>query len=160
MQTLQTRQSRRMKWSSRLGALVASSLLVVVLSSCQRAPPEDRLRAAVKDLQTAIQERDAALTRDGLAEDFVGPEGLDRDGATRLAQLMFLRHRNVDVALGPMQVDMQADHATVAFTAVLTGGTSGLLPDSGRIYKVRTGWRLEDNEWRLTSAHWTARGGG
>lgn len=149
-----------MKWSSRSGAWVALSLLVVFLSSCQRAAPEERLRAAVEDLQAAIQQRDTASMRDWLAGDFIGPEGLDRDGVRRLAQLMYLRHRNVDVAIGPMQVDMQTDHATVAFTAVLTGATGGLLPDSGRIYNVRTGWRLEGEVWRLTSAQWTAVGEG
>ncbi|MDQ3510986.1 MAG: nuclear transport factor 2 family protein [Pseudomonadota bacterium] len=131
-------------------------LLAAALSSCGRAPPEERLREAIGQMQVAIEERDAGSIEDALAEDFIGPDGLDRTGARRLAQVVFLRHRDVGVTLGPLRVDMKQDHATVEFAAVLTGGSGDLLPDSGRIYDVRTGWRMEGDEWRLTSAQWSA----
>lgn len=43
------------------------------------------------------------------------------------------------------------------FTAALTGGSGGLLPESGQIYEVETGWRLDDGEWRLIQADWKPR---
>jgi len=52
---------------------------------------------------------------------------------------------------------MQPRHATVAFDAALTGGSGRLLPDAARLYSVETGWRLDDGEWRLTSATWEPR---
>ena len=135
----------------------ASLLLLMfaaALVSCQRSPPEQRLRESVQSLQEILQRGDAASMDDWLAEDFIGPGGLDRVGARRLAQMMHLRHRSIDIALGPMQVHLRQEHATVEFTAVLTGGSGGLLPDSGRLINVTTGWRMEGNQWRLTSAQW------
>jgi len=129
-------------------------VFVAALASCQRSPPEQRLREAVQSLQEILQRGDAASLDDWLAEDFIGSGGLDRDGARRLAQVMQLRHRNIDVALGPMQVRLQPAHATVEFTAVITGGSGGLLPDSGQLFNVTTGWRMDANQWRLTSAQW------
>ncbi len=148
------RRVRRQGW----GAALTLALLVVGLASCQRPPPEQRLREAVGELQLAIEDRDAGAIDDWLAEDFIGPGGLDRAGARRMAQMMFLRHRDVGVALGPLRVDMQQEHATVEFTAALTGGRGGLLPESGRIHHVKTGWRLRDDDWQLTSAQWSSAG--
>ena len=140
----------------RFGAWLLLLMLFAALASCQRTLPEQRLREAVQSLQEVVQRGDAASMDDWLAEDFIGPGGLDRDGARRLAQVMHLRHRNIDVALGPMQVQLRPGHATVEFTAMLTGGSGGLLPDSGQLFNVTTGWRMDANQWRLTSAQWVA----
>lgn len=144
-----------MRQPLRFALLLALLFPVAMLSSCQRPPPEQRLREAIDGLQQSIENRDAAAIEDWLADDFIGPDGLDRPGARRLAQLMYMRHRDVGVTMGPVQVELRPEHATVEFTAALTGGSGGLLPEAGRIYDVRTGWRLDDNEWRLTSAQWT-----
>lgn len=129
--------------------------LTVLFAACARTDPEKELRASVAGLQAAVDARDASAIGDVLAEDFVGTEGLDRQGARRTAQMVFLRHQQVAATLGPLDVVMQDDHATVRFTAVLTGGAGGLLPDTGQLYDVQTGWRLQEGEWKLTSATWT-----
>jgi hypothetical protein len=36
---------------------------------------------------------------------------------------------------------------------VLTGG-SGLVPERGRWYKARTGWRRDGSDWMLISVSW------
>jgi len=129
--------------------------LTALFAGCSRTDPEQAVRARVAGLQAAVAARDASAIADVLAEDFVGPEGLDRQGARRMAQLVFLRHQQVASKLGPLEVTMQDDHATVRFTAVLTGGAGGLLPDTGQLYDVQTGWRMQDGNWKLTSAKWT-----
>lgn len=131
-------------------------VLAVLLSACGRTPPEQALRNRIDALQQAIESRDGADVRDALADDFIGPDGLDRDGARRLAQGLFLRNQQIGVVLGPLDVEMQQDHATVHCTAALTGGSGGLLPDSGQLYDVTTGWRLEDGDWNLTSIAWSS----
>ena len=130
--------------------------LAIALAACTRTPPEDKLRATIAGMQDAIGKRDVSALRDAMAGDFIGPDGLDRDGARRIAQVMFLRYREVGVVLGPLDVELAAQHATVRFSATLTGG-AGMLPDSGQIYDVETGWRLEDGEWRLVNANWKSR---
>jgi hypothetical protein len=133
------------------GWLLATVLLIV---SCARTPPEQALREAVAGLQAAVEARDGAALQDALAEDFIGPEGLDRAGARRMATLYLMRHDRVGVTMGPLEVSLQEPHATVRFTAAVTGGGGRLLPDSGQVYAVQTGWRLEGGEWKLTSASW------
>lgn len=130
-------------------------LALALMAGCQRSPPEQRLRESITAVQEAIETRDAGGLEEWLAADFVGPDGLDRDGARRLAQLMYLRYRNVGVAVGPVRIELREQHATVEFTAVLTGGSSGLLPERGRLYSVQTGWRLRDGDWKMTSARWS-----
>ena len=127
------------------------------LAGCARTPPEQALRETIAELEAAVEDRDAAAVEAQLAEDFIGPEGLDRDGARRLAQLLFLRYRSADATLGPLEIALQDRHATVRFTAALTAGAGGFLPESGQVYQVETGWRLEDDEWRLVSAAWNPR---
>ena len=140
---------RRLAWMIAVGALLA-------LDGCTRTPPEQALRNTIDQLQAAIEQRDAQALQQHLAGDFIGPDGLDHDGARRLAQLVFLRHRDVAANLGPLQIQMRERNATVRFTAVLTGGRGALLPETGQVYRVETGWRLEGDAWRLTSAHWQA----
>ena len=128
------------------------------LGGCARPPPEQALREAIAELQAAVEARESAIFEERLAEDFIGPHGLDREGARRTAQALYLRHREVGITLGPIDVVLQEGHATVRFDAVLTGSSgAGLLPDSGQVYEVTTGWRLEDGEWRMTSAQWEPR---
>lgn len=118
------------------------------------------MRVTIDASQQSLEARDAASLSDVVAEDFVGPDGMDRAGLRRMAQAAFLRYRSVGVKLGPMRVDMAADgrHATVSFTAALTGGEGALLPESARIHAVESGWREGDGgEWELTSLRWDAR---
>jgi hypothetical protein len=130
--------------------------VVLVLAACTRAPPEERLRATVAGLEAAIEQHDTSSLQDAIASDFIGPDGLDRDGARRMAQLMFLRYRDVRVTLGPLHVELAQEHATIRCTAAITSG-AGFLPENGQVYDVETGWRLEGGEWRLVNAHWQPR---
>lgn len=137
------------------GWIMAVALLGALLAGCARTPPEEALREAFDGVQAAIEARDAGDLAGFLADDFIGPGGLDRDGARRLAALHFMRHGSVGVLPGPLDIELQGDHARVRFSAVLSGGSGRLLPDSAQAWQVDTGWRLVDGEWRMTSADWT-----
>ena len=129
-------------------------VLLSVLAGCARTPPEQALRDTMSKLQDAVEKRDAGALRALLADDFIGPDGLDRDGAQRLAQGTFLRYRNVEARIGPLDIELQDQHARVRFDAVVSGGSGGLLPESGQVYALETGWRLEAGEWLLVNAGW------
>ena len=142
-----TRTSRRCAW-------IVAGMALLILLACTKTPPEQALRDTIADLQAAVEARDASAMESFLADDFVGPDGMDRDGARRMAALYLMRHDSVGATTGPLTVQMQTDHARVDFTAALTGGSGRLLPESGRVYAVRTGWRVEDGDWKMTSASW------
>jgi len=128
--------------------------VVFVMACCARTPSEEALRRSLGSLQRALEERDAATFEDLLAEDFVGPDGLDRSGARRIAALHWMRHRKVGVTVGPLDVQVKDQHGTVRFKAALTGGSGRLLPEAAQAYDVETGWRFDDGQWHMTSAAW------
>lgn len=147
------------EWSKagriRVQAVRAAFLVLVLLvaSGCSRPPAEQALRETIASMQAAAEERDANGLAGHLAEDFIGPGGMDRDGFRRYAALAWLRSRAVGVTLGPLDVDVSGEHARVRFTAATRGG-AGILPDSAGLYQVDTAWRVEAGEWRLISAEW------
>jgi len=140
------------------GTIAPLVLAVLVMQAgCTRTPPEQELRSALTSLQASFEARDVSTLEETLASDFVGHDGLDRDGARRLAKLMFLRHRHIGATLGPPRISIRDQHATVRFTAALTGGAGGILPDAASVHDVETAWRMEGGEWRLISAQWKPR---
>lgn len=134
------------------------AILVVALSGCTRAAPEQRLRATLEAMHQAIEARQIGAAMAPVAEDFVGEQGLDAAGLRRLMQLQMLGNRRIGVTLGPVDVQLRDDTARVRFTALLTGGSGRWLPEQAQTYQVTTGWRLQDGDWQLTYAQWEPAG--
>ena len=102
----------------------------------------------------AAEARDSETLVENFADDFTGPGAMDRDRFRRYLALIWLRNRNVGVTLGPLEVELVGqDRARVNFTAAARGGI-GWMPERAEVYQVRTGWRLEGDEWKLISADW------
>lgn len=128
------------------------------LAGCARPDPEQALRERVAELQAAIESKDAAAVQQFLAPDFVGNDGMDRRQARATAMLLLARYKQVGTTFGPLDVRMQPPaNATVAFSAIATGGAGGLLPEDAQAYEVTTAWRETDGEWLLYHAAWTPR---
>lgn len=137
---------------------LATLLLAIAMgvSGCARTPPEQALREALDGLLQAVEAGDAVELRAYLADDFIGPDGLDREGARRMATLYLMRHDGVGATTGPLDLELQGDHARIRFSVVLTGRADArLLPDSARAWTVDSGWRLVDGDWLMTSADWS-----
>lgn len=125
----------------------------MLAAGCSRPPPEQALRETIAAMEAAAEARDSEALVEHLAEDFGGPDGMDRDMFRRYLALIWLRNRDVGVTLGPLDVELMGDRAKVGFTAAARGG-EGLLPDRAEVYQVETGWRLENGDWKLISADW------
>jgi hypothetical protein len=132
-------------------------LMLLTLGACSKTPPEESLRRTIGEMQAAIERRDAGTLSDGIAQDFIGPDGMDRTAARRLAQLVFLQNTSVGVTLGPLDVALKPGGATVTCTAAMTGGHTALLPTSGQVYDVTMQWRQQGEDWELVSAEWEPR---
>lgn len=135
--------------------LALTCVVIAATTACSRATPEHAVRQQLEALQTAIDARDAGAVHDLLTEDFIGNRGIDRRGVRQLAVAVFLQHREVGARLGPVTVEMRGNtEATATFSVLATGGNGGLLPESGQVFEVETGWRLIDGDWRLLNASW------
>ncbi|WP_374604973.1 nuclear transport factor 2 family protein [Arenimonas sp.] len=128
--------------------------LLALAAGCARTPPEQALRETIAAMESAAEARDSDALVDHFADDFAGPGGMDRDQFRRYLALIWLRNRDVGVTLGPLEVELAGqDRARVNFTAAARGGT-GWMPERAEVYQVKTGWRLEGDEWKLISADW------
>lgn len=143
-------------WTRALTALAVAWLLLGAAFGCSRVSPEQAVRQQLDALQSAIDARDARAVQGLLAEDFIGNDGIDRRGARQLAVAAFLQHGEIHVRLGPVKVTLRGKtEATAQFSVLATGGNGGLLPESGQVFDVETGWRLANGKWQLLNAHWS-----
>lgn len=126
-----------------------------MVAGCSRPPAEEQIREVLQEMSAALAASDARAFLEPIAEDFAGDTWqLDRRGARLLLLREMRAHERVRARLVDIQVELvTADRARASFQAVLTGG-SGLIPDDGGWYQVRTGWRLHQSEWQLISASW------
>jgi hypothetical protein len=140
------------------GSAVVAILLVAILAlaACTRAPAEERLRQRIGDMVAAVESGDVGGFLDGVSTDFSGNGGeYDRRQLHAMLRAIALRHRDIGVTHGPLEIELHgADRATVKVTAIVTGGSGGLLPETGRHIAIDSGWREEDGEWRCISARW------
>lgn len=144
------------RWWFGSGVLMAC-IGAIGIAACARPAPEQALRDTIARVQQAVEARDAGAIEDALAEDFIGPDGMDRKDAWRLAQVVFLRNRDIGATLGPLDIRLEGESARVRFTAAMTGGRGVVLPDEAQVFDVTTGWRMRGGDWELVNAEWSPR---
>lgn len=135
-------------------------LSVGLLAACGGGLTEEALiKAHLQDMAAALEEQNTRRFANYLAEDFgASTYNLDRNGARLLLRREMMARERIRARLINIDVELRGDARAVAtFRALLTGG-SGLIPDEGRLYRVTTGWRLDDGEWRMISAAWESAG--
>ena len=138
-----------------VGVMRMVALLTLVgIASCSDTPDEARLRAGIDEMQAAVQERRPGDFMDYVTEDFIGDGGLDRAALHNLLRAQLLRNASIGATRGPLEITLQGERASVDFSVVLTGGAGGLVPERAEGYSIKTGWRIEDDEWRLFLAEW------
>jgi len=128
-------------------------LFLLAIAGCGREDAEAALRRQVQATLDALAQQQHGALMDVIADDFVGPQAMDRQGASQMARLYFLRFRQIGLLAGPLTVEMSAGRARVAFNAVLSGG-QGLLPDQAQAYQVDSSWRLDGGDWRMIALQW------
>ncbi len=126
-----------------------TTLTLCSLVACKQGTPEDQVRAAFAATIEAVEKSDAGGASELLAQDFEGPEGMDR-AAARLYLMGIFRQQKVGVTVLANRVQINRDGALQAVELVLTSKGGGLLPeDMGhRSYVIR---------WRKTGSHWKIR---
>lgn len=146
----------RMQAGVRATLAMIGLLGLAALAACARAPAEQRLRERIGEMVAAVESGNVAGFLDGVSADFSGNGGqFDRHRLHAMLRAIALRHRDIGVTHGPLDIEWHgADRATVKVTAIVTGGSGGLLPQTGRHIAIDSGWREEAGEWRCISASW------
>ena len=133
-------------------------LCAALLAACARTPDEQRIRTAITTMQHAMETHDLRGFMAYVSQDFTGNDGeFDRTGLANLLRIEVLRNEQIGVTLGPIDVEMQGDRATVHVTATLTGGIGRICCRStAAIYAITSGWKRDGSDWRC----YNASGGG
>lgn len=134
--------------------LVLVGLALLLVAGCAKDDATTALRRQAERAVAGVSERDHGEIMAVLADDFGGPDGMDREAASRMARLYFLRFRDVSLLPGPLDVTVSEARGSVSFVAVLAGGHGGLLPEQAQAWRVTTGWRRDDGNWRIIAAEW------
>ena len=141
------------RWLRLKSALLLACLAALAIAGCNRSTPEERLRATIAQMQSAVEAREPRGFVEHVSEDFIGSPGeLDREGLRNLLRGLLLSQQRVGVTLGPMTVKLYGeDRARVETRAFVTGSGGALDSDS---ISIASDWRLEDGEWRCIAASW------
>lgn len=132
----------------------AAWLLCWLLAACSQTSPEQRLKQQFEQMQTAVEERRTDDFLAGVSTDFAGKNGMDRAALHNLLRLQMLGNASLGVTRGPLDIQLQGDHATVKCSVLLTGGGGRFLPERAQTYAITSGWREEDGQWRVYYADW------
>lgn len=137
-------------------AWMASALMLLVLAGCApRGDDEAQLRETMQQMRSAVDERDARGFMRHVAEDFsAGDHGMDRDGLGRFLRMQMLANQQIRHLVGPLDIDVDGDRATISFPLTLTGGAQRIIPERGGQYRMVTGWRRDGRQWQCYHAHW------
>ena len=126
---------------------------LLVIAGCGREDAELAVRRQVQASIDALAEHEHGAFMDTVADDFVGPEAMDRQGASQMARWYFLRFRQIRLIAGPLSVEVANNRARVSFSAVLAGG-DGLLPNQAQAWQIDSAWRLVGDDWRMIALEW------
>ena len=136
-------------------AAICAVLIALIASGCTLTPDAQRIRAAIDAMQQAAEQRNPRAFMAYVSDDFVGNDAdFDRNALANLLRAEVFRNDQVGVTLGPVQVEIKDERATVHVTATLTGGSGGLLPEHGAIYRTTSGWKRSNGNWLCFSARW------
>lgn len=133
--------------------------LVLLLASCARSRSEQALIETLDRLETAGETRDVGDFMDSVGDDFRGnSDEFDRRGLERLLRMVAMRHQSISVVRSGVKIEMHDDRAVVRMQILVTGGSGGLIPDSGQLFDTESAWRFVDGQWQLGSATWRPAG--
>jgi hypothetical protein len=137
-----------------------SILAVLTFIGCsERTPAEQQIRNNAENAADAIRQLDAKALSQYLAPSFKvskPSKGYSLEHIKKIMMLYRFRKQKVTLTLSNTSVTLDKYNSQLANmeTTALITGSKGLLPEEGRIYKVKLNWRQFDDEWKVTEASW------
>lgn len=132
-------------------------LILSCLLSCSQTPDEVQIKANIDNILASAQQRKVSPIMQHLTDNFSGPNNMSRQELRTFIMATFLRQRNIHIILTtPINIEFNLPDAIATFSVSASAGNS-VLPDHIQIYDVTTGWKKQDDEWKLIQANWTSK---
>lgn len=130
--------------------------LGLALAACARTPDDAAIRAAIEKTAAATEARRGSDVLDIVSADFIGNDGIDRDGLRDLLRGQLLAANALGVHIGRIDVDLRGDRAVARFDVVITDSSGRWIPDRMETLHFETGWRREGGDWHCYNAKWSS----
>lgn len=139
----------------RISAYLLLVLLQGLLAACDNSPPEQAIKDALAEIETAIENGSTGTVMDRLS-DAVAVERrgrtLQRKDIHRTLVGIFFRYPNRNITFTRIEIKLDPvtlKQARVQFTALAWGGKN-VLPEDANSYQVDSHWQL-DGDWKIDS---------
>lgn len=134
---------------------LALTLVMAVAGCGPELPDETQIRGRIGLMQEALDEGDIRKFMSPIAEDFSADgRDIDQRGVRVMLNRELRAYEKLKARIFDIEIELHGeDRATASMHAVTTGG-SGLIPETGRWYRIDSGWRREGGDWMLISARW------
>ena len=130
----------------RLGSAL---LLPVLLLACASEAPEAQVKRAFEACMKGVETGDPGSVIERLDPKFIGPEGMDRNGA-KLYLVALLRREKIGVTVLSSRTEATGDDILQTIELVLTSRSGGgLLPQDASRRSFLLRWVESDGKWRL-----------
>jgi len=124
------------------------------LVACSRSDPEKELRAAVAQMEEAIEQQRVADALKHVSEDFTRESGaFGKTDARRVLAGAMLRNEKIHLTSTITELRIDGERAFVKLRVIAAGG-AGLLPERGQTWEFDTVWRRESGDWKVYNAEW------
>jgi hypothetical protein len=137
---------------------LASSLVVAVLllAACgDDLTVEQQVIATLRNMEYAAEEGQHLEFMTYVAESFGAQQGsMDRREFHRFMIFQINQNRRLQAQFFPIFVTQTGEGTASAHFRILVTGGAGLLPESGQLFEVETGWLRDGGDWDLTEADW------
>lgn len=138
----------------KIAAYLLIALLQLLITGCEKSPPEAAIQEALTELEEAAEAGDTGTIMDRLAESAVIHRGHDMDRKTVQRTLigLFFRYPKRQLTLAGIRIEVAPDEKTARarFTALVWGGQN-VLPEKADSYQVDSHWAVQDGDWKIES---------
>lgn len=128
------------------------------LSGCAKDNHEDALKKSLRELVSAVEQKEHFVVTNKLSTGFRGNNHFDQRTMSALVFRYYLRHKFIRIytVIKTIQItDIETANTTakMTFHAALTS-TENALPEHIRVFKIDSHWVQIDEEWKMDKAHW------
>ena len=128
-------------------------LCVGLLVSCAEVDEKTRLRQALDDVVSAVENRSVRKVNQHLTADFKTASHSEIKNIQSFMQLHFRSNTVILIFTSDHQLAIEKEQGQISFNALVTG-SSHWLPERGRHFFVKTAWKKSGGDWKLNRLDW------
>ena len=132
-------------------------LVLAMMASCSSdvSDPEEQVRAWVRAMHEAAEEKARGDIVDGISAAYVDARGNSRDDIDKLLRVYFFRQNTVTLLSKIDEVNViDGTAAEVSITVGMAGTNDSALGISADAYRFELELEFDDDDWQLISARW------